>query len=241
MPTLTLRFKKDEKKLGEYPLEKGRALSIGRLEDNDIVIENLAVSGHHAKVDSVGEKYLLTDLNSKNGTFVNEQQITAPHWLQHGDVVIIGKHYLIFSYSPGERPDEAAGDVQETMVMDTEAYRKMKAARQAAARTPAAGGGAKAAEPVGVLSFLSGGEGEVELTKKLTKIGKNASSDIVVSGLTMGQTAATISKRPNGYYLSYVGGMAKPRVNGDTVKDSVLLKQFDTIELGSLKMQFIFK
>lgn len=240
MPTLTLRFKKDEKKLGEYPLEKGRSLSIGRLEDNDIVIENLAVSGHHAKVDSVGEKYLLTDLNSKNGTFVNEQQITAPHWLQHGDVVIIGKHYLIFSYSPGERPDEGGGDVQETMVMDTEAYRKMKAARQAAAQAPAAGG-AKEAEPVGVLSFLSGGEGEVELAKKLTKIGKNASSDIVVSGLTMGQTAATISKRPNGYYLSYVGGMAKPRVNGDTVKDSVLLKQFDTIELGSLKMQFIFK
>ncbi|MFP4031775.1 MAG: FHA domain-containing protein [Thermodesulfobacteriota bacterium] len=240
MPTLTLRFKKDEKKLGEYPLEKGRSLSIGRLEDNDIVIENLAVSGHHAKVDSVGDKYLLTDLNSKNGTFVNEQQITSPHWLQHGDVVIIGKHYLIFSYSPGERPDAAAGDVQETMVMDTEAYRKMKAARQAASPPPASGGG-KEAEPLGVLSFLAGGEGEVELAKKLTKIGKNASSDIVVSGLTMGQTAATISKRPNGYYLSYVGGMAKPRVNGETVKDSVILKQFDTIELGSLKMQFIFK
>ncbi|MFP4390668.1 MAG: FHA domain-containing protein, partial [Desulfococcaceae bacterium] len=118
--------------------------------------------------------------------------------------------------------------------------RKMKAARQAASPPPASGGG-KEAEPLGVLSFLAGGEGEVELAKKLTKIGKNASSDIVVSGLTMGQTAATISKRPNGYYLSYVGGMAKPRVNGETVKDSVILKQFDTIELGSLKMQFIFK
>lgn len=239
MPTLTLRFKKDEKKLGEYPLEKGRSLSIGRLEDNDIVIENLAVSGHHAKVDSVGERFLLTDLNSKNGTFVNEQQITAPHWLQHGDVVIIGKHFLVFTYPPGEMPDKETGDVQDTMVMDTEAYRKMKAAQQQA--KPAAPAKGKEAEPVGVLSFLSGGEGELELTKKLTKIGKNASSDIVVSGLTIGQTAATISKRPNGYYLSYVGGMAKPRVNGETVKDSVLLKQFDTIELGSLKMQFIFK
>lgn len=239
MPTLTLRFKKDEKKLGEYPLEKSRSLSVGRLEDNDIVIENLAVSGHHAKVDSVGERFLLTDLNSKNGTFVNEQQITAPHWLQHGDVIIIGKHFLVFSYSPGEMPEQAGGDVQETMVMDTEAYRKMKAAREQAASPPTAK--TAAAEPVGLLSFLSGGEGEVELSKKLTKIGKNASSDIVVSGLTIGQTAATISKRPNGYYLSYVGGMAKPRVNGETVRDSVLLKQFDTIELGSLKMQFIFK
>lgn len=239
MPTLTLRFKKDEKKLGEYPLEKGRSLSIGRLEDNDIVVENLAVSGHHAKIDSVGERFLLTDLNSKNGTFVNEQPISAPHWLRHGDVIIVGKHFLVFGYSAGETPEKAAGDVQETMAMDTAAYRKMKEARKPAA-APSAPTGAND-DPPGLLSFLAGGEGELELNKKLTKIGKNASSDIVVGGLTIGQTAATISKRPNGYYLSYVGGMAKPRVNGETVRDSVLLKQFDTIELGSLKMQFIFK
>ncbi|QTA78003.1 FHA domain-containing protein [Desulfonema limicola] len=81
----------------------------------------------------------------------------------------------------------------------------------------------------------------MELIKKLTKIGKNASSDIIVSGLTIGQTAATISKRPNGYHLSYVGGLAKPKINGKTVKESVLLNQFDTIEIGSVKMQFIHK
>jgi hypothetical protein len=81
----------------------------------------------------------------------------------------------------------------------------------------------------------------VELTKKLTKIGKNASSDIVVSGLTVGQTAATISKRPDGYYLSYVGGMSKPKVNGETVRESAPLKQFDVIEIGSAKMQLINK
>lgn len=235
MPILTLRFKKDEKKLGEYPIEKGDSLSIGRLENNDIVIENLAVSGHHAKIDSVGEKFLLTDLNSKNGTFINEQAITQPHWLQHGDIVIIGKHYLVFSYGTDEdQPDEEDSAMQQTMVMDTENYRKMME-KSAAAKAS----GEK--EQIGVLSILSGGEGEIELIKKLTKIGKNASSDIVVTGLTIGQTAATISKRPNGYHLSYVGGLSKPKVNGKAVKESVLLNQFDTIELGSLKMQFIHK
>ena len=235
MPILTLRFKKDEKKLGEYPIDKGESLSIGRLENNDIVIENLAVSGHHAKIDSVGEKFLLTDLNSKNGTFVNEQPITQPHWLQHGDVVIIGKHYLVFSYATDEElPDDENSAMQQTMVMDTENYRKMME-KSAVAKAS----GEK--EMVGVLSILSGGEGEIELIKKLTKIGKNASSDIVVSGLTIGQTAATISKRPNGYHLSYVGGLSKPKVNGKAVKESVLLNQFDTIELGSLKMQFVLK
>lgn len=235
MPVLTLKFKSDESKLGEYPLEKGKSLTIGRREDNDIVVDNLAVSGHHAKVDSVGERYLLVDLESKNGTFVNEEPVSR-HWLQHGDVIIIGKHYLVFTYLPDETvPEEEKSAINETMVMDTQKYREMMAKSNARKEAKAA------EEPLGVLSFLSGGEGEVELHKKLTKIGKNASSDIVVSGLTIGQTAATISKRPTGYYLSYVGGMAKPKVNGQAVKESVQLKQFDTIEIGSLKMQFIHK
>jgi hypothetical protein len=95
--------------------------------------------------------------------------------------------------------------------------------------------------PIGVLSFLAGGEGEVTLTKKLIKIGKDSSCDIVVGGLMMGATAATISRRPKGYYLSYVGGMTKPKVNGQVVKDSVILKEFDNIDIGSARMQFIHK
>ena len=54
-------------------------------------------------------------------------------------------------------------------------------------------------------------------------------------------TAATISKRPNGYSLAFVEGMTKPKVNGETVKDSVMLKEFDNIEFGSVKMQFFIK
>lgn len=236
MPVLTLKFRKDEKKIGEYVIEKGKSLTIGRLEDNDIVIENLAVSGHHARVDSVGDRFLITDLNSKNGTFINEQHIAQPHWLQHGDVIIIGKHYLVFHYAPGESKAEAPASMQDTMVMDTAQYREMMSRSAQRQAKPA-----ESTEPVGVLSFLAGGEGEIELSKKLTKIGKNASSDIVVSGLTVGQTAATISKRPNGYHLSYVGGLAKPKVNGKAVKESVLLNQFDVVEIGSVKMQFIHR
>ena len=62
-----------------------------------------------------------------------------------------------------------------------------------------------------------------------------------VSGLMVGGTAATISKRPNGYSLSYVEGMAKPKVNGKAVKESVMLKEFDEIEIGSVKLQFFVK
>ena len=106
MPTLTLKFK--ENVVGEFSLEKGSTLTIGRLDDNHVVIENLAVSGHHAKVDAVGDGYLLTDLQSKNGSFVNDQVVTA-HWLKHGDVISLGPSgtntYVYYKVSSPPLPD----------------------------------------------------------------------------------------------------------------------------------------
>jgi len=234
MPKLILKFK--DTKINDFLLDQGRNITIGRRESNDIVIENLAVSGMHAKIDAIEKGYLLTDLKSKNGTFVNGQLI-ATHWLGHGDTVSIGKHTLVFAYAEGEeKPDASADGMDKTMVMDTDKYREMlsKSSGNAAATI-------RKKEFIGVLSFLSGGDGEIEIKKKLIKIGKDASCDIIVKGFTIGKTAATVSKRPKGYYLSYVGGMAKPKVNDVMVKESVLLNEFDTIELGSLKMQFIYK
>ncbi len=230
MPTLTLTFK--ENTIATYRIEEGQSVTIGRKASNNVPIENLAVSGHHAKIDSVGEGFLLTDLQSKNGSFVNKELVSS-HWLKDGDNILIGKHTLVFTYDEGEsKPDDATVDMDQTMVMDTDKYRNMLA--QAMPKDAKA----EAKEPVGVLSYLTGGEGEVKLAKKLTKIGKSDTSDIVIGGLMMGATAVTISKRPQGYSLSYVGGMTKPRVNGETVKESVTLKEFDEIEIGSVKLQF---
>ena len=235
MPTITLKFKNNT--IGTYDLQSGQTLTIGRLDDNDIVIENLAVSGRHAKIDTVGEGYLLTDLQSKNGCFVNEK-LVASHWLNHGDKVSIGKHLLQFTFKEGEvRPPAPSLDQRDqTMVMDTGHYRDMLSKSGAEGRLSSETG-----KPVGVLSYLAGGEGEFELARKLVKIGKDSNSDIHVSGLTIGHTTATISKRPNGYVLSYVAGLSKPKVNGKAVKQSVALNEFDVIEIGSLKLQFFTK
>jgi pSer/pThr/pTyr-binding forkhead associated (FHA) protein len=230
MPTLTLTFK--DNTIATYRIEEGQSMTIGRKASNNVPIENLAVSGHHAKIDSVGEGFLLTDLQSKNGSFVNKELVSS-HWLKDGDNILIGKHTLIFTYDEGEKqPDEAAASMDQTMVMDTDKYRDMLA--QAIPK----GATAEVKEPVGMLSYLSGGEGEIKLVKKLTKIGKSDTCDIVIGGFMMGATAATISKRPQGYSLSYVGGMTKPKVNGETVKASVALEDFDEIEVGSVKLQF---
>jgi hypothetical protein len=100
----------------------------------------------------------------------------------------------------------------------------------------------KPVEKVGMINFIdSSGLGEIELSKKLTKIGKADTSEVRISGLWMGATAATISRRPSGYTIAFTGGMTKLKVNGAVVKESAELKEFDTIEIGSYKFQFYWK
>ncbi|MEW5735045.1 MAG: FHA domain-containing protein [Thermodesulfobacteriota bacterium] len=240
MPKVILKFK--ENTIAEFALNKGGTISIGRLNDNQVVVENLAVSGHHAKIDSVGEGFLLTDLQSKNGTFVNMQRVNS-HWLKDGDQVTVGKHTLLFvneEQSAAAAPGKAGGDLEKTMVMDTAAYREMmaKSAPPAGAQAGETVAGQGPEEPPAVLTFLSGGEGEIKLSKKIVKIGKAANNDIVVGGMFVGATAANISKRPAGYFLGYVAGFSKPKVNGQAIKETVQLNDFDTIEVGNTKLQF---
>ena len=98
MPILTLKFK--DTAIGDFQLQKGLSLTIGRRQNNDVVIDNLAVSGHHAKIDSVGDEFVLIDLQSKNGSFVNEKFINT-HWLGDGDLINIGKAWYFTFKSAG--------------------------------------------------------------------------------------------------------------------------------------------
>jgi pSer/pThr/pTyr-binding forkhead associated (FHA) protein len=229
MPIITVRFK--ETPLAEYRVEAGKTLTIGRKEGNDVIIDNLAVSGYHAKIDAIGDAFFLTDLQSKNGSFVNEIKISS-HRLAHGDVITIGKHTLTFSYSAGEsQPDKSGGALDQTMVMDTNQQRSLLE---------------KNAPPpekkrMAVLTLLSGGSGDIGIAKKLFKIGKSSQNDLQINGFFVGQIAATISQRPGGYFLNYVEGISKPRVNGKVVKETVQLHEFDIIEIGKNKMQIVFK
>ncbi len=235
MARLILTFNKQVIK--EIPALK-ESITIGRNDDNTVVIDNLAVSGYHARIDKAGTDFVLTDLQSTNGTFVNNEKIVS-HKLQHGDKIIIGKHMLLFVTSAkgeAEPQDDNKLDMDKTMMLDTAKQRELLSKQKTA---PA---DAKAVEKVGVISFIDGsGLGDIELSKKLTKIGKADTSEVKLSGMLMGATAATISRRPSGYTISFAGGMAKLKVNGEVVKESTALKDFDTIEIGSYKFQFYQK
>ena len=259
MPQLTIKSK--NKTLENYKIQKGISLTIGRRQNNDVIIDDLAISGHHAKIDSVGDGFVLIDLQSKNGSFVNEQLINS-HWLNHGDTISIGEHSIDFNYSELEDlPSDDTEGLDRTKLLDTTQYSsrirtinptksitnvagfwdKPRNRTRAKEKTPdfPTGPANIKKELIGTLTYLAGGRGEVNLTRKYTTIGKHPTSDIVVKGLFIGQTAITISQLPDGFHLCYVGGITKPKVNKKIIKQSIILKDEDIIAIGSTKLQFI--
>jgi len=216
----------------DYPFTKEN-MTIGRAEENDVIIDNLAVSGYHARIDRAGDTYILTDLQSTNGTFVNDKKVVS-HRLRHKDKIIIGKHLLFFALSKSEQAKAQEGEHDETMVLDT-ARQKELLAKQAEKKGIDV---TVAKQRLGMVSFIDGSDqGEIQLTKKLTKIGKGETSEIRLGGLFMASTAATISRRPNGYAITATGG-TKVKVNNEVIRESQILNDFDTIEIGSYKFQF---
>ncbi len=102
----------DGQVLAEYNMSKER-YTIGRLPDNDIRIDNAAVSGHHALIINILNDSFLEDLNSTNGTYVNGK-IIKKHALQHGDVITVGHHALRFVDGEADEPDD---EFEKTMVI----------------------------------------------------------------------------------------------------------------------------
>ncbi len=234
---LTLTLELNNKTVGEYRFDTEKTVKIGRRNDNDVVINNLGVSGRHAKIERSNTGFLLTDLDSTNGSFVNQEAVTSK-LLNIGDIITIGKHTLQFCYDeedfkPEITADKPKGGMDQTMVIDTEEYRSLLAKKEMVESIKKQDG------VVGVLAYVSGGRGEVVLAKKMMTMGKSTASDIVVRGFFVGKRAASISKRVDGYYLSYSGGLAKLKLNGEVIKNVVRLNEFDIIEIGSVKLQLI--
>jgi serine/threonine-protein kinase len=100
MPKILLKY--NDKVVKEITLTDV-VVTIGRKEDNDLVIDNLAVSSHHARIARLDDAFVIQDTGSTNGIFLNGEKV-AQHTLKYGDQVMIGKHLVIFQ-------DDAAGAV----------------------------------------------------------------------------------------------------------------------------------
>jgi pSer/pThr/pTyr-binding forkhead associated (FHA) protein len=205
----------------EVQLTKDRT-TLGRRPYNDIVIDNLAVSGEHAVMQMVGNEVYLEDLNSTNGTYINGKAVKK-QLLQSNDTVEVGKYKIKFL-------NEAAGaGFEKTMII--------KAGSAGLAQPPAspaadAAGGAAAGTvnvnaAIKVLSGAAAGR-EVALLKVVTTIGKP------------GVAVAAITKRPHGFVVAHVEGASKPTLNGAPIgSEPVTLKNGDVLELAGTQMQFV--
>ena len=221
--------------LGEYPLDKERIV-LGRKAENDIQVDNLAVSGQHAAIITILSDSFLEDLESTNGTYVNGK-LVKKHALKNGDVISIGKHEL--KYVNDEATDE--DEFEKTMIIrpgmagHAAAAAKAEAQAPAPVPAPAAGGGATPAAappaaslPNGKIQVLSGpGAGkELELKKALITLGRP------------GVQVAVITRRPQGYFITHVEGK-HPVVNGESIGGQARpLNDHDVVELAGVKMEF---
>jgi pSer/pThr/pTyr-binding forkhead associated (FHA) protein len=241
--------------LKEIPLVKGRT-TIGRKPDNDIQIDNLAISGEHAAIVTILNDSFLEDLDSTNGTYVNGQPIKK-HFLHFGDIIELGKYRLKYlaeattkdlateyekplSISPeGSTGGQAEPDSQRL----ASATKSGGTAGGDQGKASNGGGSAKSgpqtetvvdpapevAAPVGTLKVLNGVNAgrRLDLTKTLTTLGKP------------GVQVAVITRRPQGYYLTHVEGAQLPLVNGQSTNAQAYpLQDHDVIDLAGVRMEF---
>ena len=229
--------------LQEYALDKER-MTIGRKPHNDIVIDNLAVSGEHAVIVTIVNDSFLEDMDSTNGVMVNGTAVKK-HLLQNNDVVEINKYKI--KYLNEQKSQMTAADFEKTMILrapppQAKANLTPAGVPQEATgkyKTIASSDSSPPPQPpklptgkIAVVQILSGPNAgkELELVKNLTTLGKP------------GLQVAVLTRRPLGYFITYVEGANYPVVNSKPLDDQPRqLKEHDIIELAGVKMEFYFK
>jgi pSer/pThr/pTyr-binding forkhead associated (FHA) protein len=220
----------------EYTFTKNE-MTVGRLADNDIVIDYPAVSGHHCKLSLVGDSYFVEDLGSTNGVFVNANK-TLKSGLKHNDVIGIVKHAIKFlderqkGATIAPVPPAAKFSAEATMMISAAKQQELAAASTTAAQKKPA-----------VLRVVKGAvdKMEYELAARSTYIGKSDHVQIKIKGAgffgSAPENAAMIANQPEGYFLVPVKE-GYPKLNGKSVNQKELLKDGDTIVVGGTTLQF---
>ena len=219
---------------GEFEIAKER-MTIGRKSENDIPVDNLAISGQHALILSVLDDSFIEDLGSTNGTYVNGKLIKKQA-LRNGDIIGVGKHELKYINEHATDDDD---DFEKTVLISPAnqeaaamAAKFAEDAGVAPVQTPLTAPVSNM--PKGKLHVLNGpiAGKELILTKALITLGKP------------GVQVAVISRRPQGYFLTHIEGnkdgkQVFPEVNGETIgAKAYTLSNGDIMELAGIKMEF---
>jgi pSer/pThr/pTyr-binding forkhead associated (FHA) protein len=254
----------DSQVLAEYNMSKER-YTIGRLPDNDVRIDNPAVSGHHSLIINILNDSFLEDLNSTNGTYVNGKLIKK-HALQHGDVITIGHHQLRFSDQQAHEPEQ--DEFEKTMVIpagqqNAEQLAKAELAAEAAAASRQDKAAAERVdvkvdmpkakpEPASHTETAAGldpssAPNALPLAKLQVLSGSFAGRELeLTKALTTlgrpGIQVAAITRRAEGYFVVHVESGKEgdfPLVNGQPIGPQARkLQDNDVLQLAGVKMGF---
>lgn len=195
-------------------------MKVGRKPGCDIFLDNLAVSGEHANIFTIGEDSFIQDMNSTNGTFINNKRVNKHH-LRNGDTITIGKHALVYLNETARTEAAPQGDYAKTVVITPPPGSPVTApaAKPAAVDHQAA---------LFVLNGVNSGK-RIELTKVVTNLGKT------------GRHAGTITQTAGGYVLAGAGD-EKPKLNGRAIPNGgARLRNGDIIEVAGTRLQFYIK
>lgn len=226
MPEIVVKY---EDKVIERVVTQKRRISIGRTPDNDITLDNKAVSRKHAQIEFGDDSALIIDNESLNGTFVNKRKINE-EILKDKDQITIGKFNLI--YHQDTPRDVKLTDLDGTMVLRTKKQKKLlekdKKEKEIAAKAGC--------------SVLLGEENtnvkQFYLDKPVVTFGKSKYVNIKIKGLLVSKIQAKITKEKDGHILINLGRKGKTKVNGEEVL-RYQLKNDDLIEVGKSVFRFI--
>ena len=208
-------------------------MKIGRRASCDIFLDNLAISGEHANLFTIGEDSFVQDLNSTNGTYVNNKKITKHH-LQSGDEITIGKHTFVYFADDEVQPPKTE-DFAKTVIIDPNSSNPELAAAKldSLADTIAMAPKKDKDTRQGAIFVLSGANSgkRIELVKTITNLGKT------------GKVAGTIKRESDGYTLGPSNAIDPPKLNGRPLRENeqVPLKNGDIIEVAGTRLQFYLK
>ncbi len=257
MPKLVLLF--EGRVLKETAVSHTAAVTIGRLPDNTIVIDNSAVSSHHVRIAREGPQFVVQDLESTNGTFVNGDKITK-RALRHGDTILVGKHKLFFDrmgeaeFESGDLPGREMPDFGGTVILDSDQQQRLLAAAQARIQartaahqiavatpveTPAAPAPAPPKPPaVGRLHVLSGRSdlSEYRLDTSTAAIGSHREALVRLHGWFKPRLAVEIARMGESYVATPVAG--RTLVNGQRLSSRRGLVHGDVLAISGLELEF---
>jgi pSer/pThr/pTyr-binding forkhead associated (FHA) protein len=225
-PVITLEFK--GKEMGHWVLDRP-VLNIGRTADNDIPIDNLAVSRLHAVLERDKGHYYIRDCDSLNGTLLNKRRVGRAK-IQPGDEIMIGKHVLRVQKQAGmelPKPVDDAPFDRTVIINPGQIPQALQANKKSQQKTPAR-----------LVERRQEGDVIIELSKSSLVLGKDDTADIEIDGLFVADRHAEIVQENGNYVIRHLKGYRKVCVGGRSIRECVL-KDNDEIKIG--KREFVFQ